>query len=207
MANLRQSTHPQDGDQRPSGPPATGRSIVLVGPMGAGKSSVGRRLAKRLGLPFTDADDAIEAAAGRTIPEIFDTLGEEAFRDGERRVIARLLAGPRQVLATGGGAFMDPLTRAAIRERGVSVWLRADLDVLVERTSRRTDRPLLRGGDPREILERLLAVRNPVYAEADVTVESGADGLDDTVDRLLAALPADALADRENTKDREDKER
>lgn len=166
--------------------------------MGAGKSSVGRRLAKRLGLPFTDADDAIEAAAGRTIPEIFDTLGEEAFRDGERKVIARLLAGPPLVLATGGGAFMDPRTRAAIKECALSVWLRAELDILVERTSRRDDRPLLKRGDPRQILEKLLAERNPVYAEADVTVESSTDGLDDTVDRLLAALPADVIPQREN---------
>jgi len=189
MANLRQSTNPREGDQR--GSERGLRTVVLVGAMGAGKSSVGRRLAKRLGLPFIDADDAIEEAAGCSIPEILEIYGEEAFRDGERRVIARLLVGPPQVLATGGGAFMDPRTRAEIKQYAVSVWLKAELETLVERTGRRDDRPLLKQGNPREILKRLLAERNPVYAEADVTVDSGSDGLDETVERLLAALPAE----------------
>ena len=124
------------------------RTVVLVGLMGAGKTKIGRRLAIRLGLPFFDSDQEIEAAAGETIEEIFANRGEQAFRDGERRVIARLLAGPVHVLATGGGAFMDPATRAVIARRGVSLWLRADLDVLVQRVSRRADRPLLKAGEP-----------------------------------------------------------
>jgi len=150
-----------------------GRSIVLVGLMGAGKSSVGRRLAARLGLPFVDADSEVEAAAGCTIEEMFETHGEQYFRDGERRVIARLLNGPRQVLATGGGAYMDPSTRACIREHGISIWLRAELDVLLKRVKRRKDRPLLKGGDPAATLRRLMDLRYPIYAEADITVDSG----------------------------------
>ena len=124
------------------------RTVVLVGLMGAGKTKIGRRLAARLNLPFFDSDCEIEAAAGETIEEIFANRGERVFRDGERRVIARLLAGPVHVLATGGGAFMDPATRAVIAQRGVSVWLRADLDVLMARVARRTDRPLLQAGRP-----------------------------------------------------------
>jgi shikimate kinase len=171
----------------------TRRTLVLVGLMGAGKSSVGRRLAARLGLPFVDADQEIETAAGMTIEEIFARHGEPAFRDGERRVIARLLDNPVHVLATGGGAFMDPRTRALIRERATSIWLHAELDELVRRVSRRTDRPLLKGGDPRVVLERLIAERYPVYAEADVTVPSSAGSAEETVERILerlAALPA-----------------
>jgi len=167
---------------------APGRTLVLVGLMGAGKSSVGRRLAARLGLPFTDADQEIEAAAGMTVSEIFSRHGEPAFRDGERRVIARLLGDPVHVLATGGGAFMDERTRALIRERAVSIWLRAELDELVRRVSRRTDRPLLKGADPRSVLERLMAQRYPIYAEADVTVPSSSGAADETVDRILAQL-------------------
>ena len=167
---------------------APGRTLVLVGLMGAGKSSVGRRLAARLGLPFTDADQEIESAAGMTVSEIFARHGEPAFRDGERRVIARLLGDPVHVLATGGGAFMDERTRALIRERAVSIWLRAELDELVRRVSRRTDRPLLKGADPRIVLERLMAQRYPVYAEADVTVPSSSGAADETVDRILAQL-------------------
>jgi len=128
------------------------RAIVLVGLMGAGKSKIGRRLAARIGLPFFDSDPEIEAAAGETIEEIFANRGERVFRDGERRVIARLLAQPVHVLATGGGAFMDPATRQTIARRGVSLWLRADLDVLVSRVLRRSNRPLLKQGDPRAIL-------------------------------------------------------
>jgi shikimate kinase len=148
------------------------RSIVLIGMMGAGKSSVGRRLASRLGLPFVDADAEIEAAAGMSIPDIFQIHGEAAFRSGEARVIARLLEGGPQVLATGGGAFMNAVTRAGIRARGVSVWLRADFDVLMRRIKRRQDRPMLKTDDPPATLKRLMDERYPVYAEADVTVES-----------------------------------
>lgn len=176
---------------RPSLPAALGgRSIVLVGLMGAGKSSVGRRLALRLGLPFHDADDEIEAAAGRSIPEIFAHEGEASFRAGERRVIARLLEAGQIVLATGGGAFLDAETRARIRERGVSIWLRAELDVLARRCQRRRNRPLLAEGDPRAVLERLMRERHPVYAEADSTVESGNGPHEAVVEKILAVLAA-----------------
>ena len=164
------------------------RAIVLVGLMGAGKSKIGRRLAARLGLPFFDSDPEIEAAAGETIEEIFANRGERVFRDGERRVIARLLAQPVHVLATGGGAFMDPATRQTIARRGVSLWLRADLDVLVARVLRRSNRPLLKQGDPRAILAELIARRYPVYAEADVAVDSGDGSPETTVARAIAAL-------------------
>jgi len=170
------------------------RTIVLVGLMGAGKSKVGRRLALRLGLPFSDSDPEIEAAAGETIEEIFANRGEQVFRDGERRVIARLLAQPVQVLATGGGAFMDPMTRSLIGRRGVSLWLRADLDTLVTRVLRRSDRPLLKRGDPRVILGELMERRHPIYAEADLTVDSGAGSPEVTVNRLIAALASCPLA-------------
>ncbi len=147
-------------------------TLVLVGLMGAGKTTVGRRLAQALDLPFADADHEIEVAAGCSISDIFAQFGEAAFRDGERRVIARLLEDGPQVVATGGGAFMHAETRAVIAHTAVSVWLQADLDVLVRRVSRRNHRPLLRSGDPRQILERLLREREPVYALADVTVMS-----------------------------------
>ncbi len=152
--------------------PITGKTVVLIGLMGAGKSAIGRRLAARLGLPFVDADSEIETAAGCSIEDIFSLHGEAAFRDCERRVIARLLSGPPHVLATGGGAFMDSETRKCVQEQTVSVWLRADLDVLVDRVSRRDNRPLLKNGDKREILSRLMAERHPVYAEADIVVDS-----------------------------------
>ena len=164
------------------------RAIVLVGLMGAGKSKIGRRLAARIGLPFFDSDPEIEAAAGETIEEIFANRGERVFRDGERRVIARLLTRPVHVLATGGGAFMDPATRQTIARRGVSLWLRADLDVLVSRVLRRSNRPLLKQGDPRAILAELIARRYPVYAEADVAVDSGDGSPETTVARAIAAL-------------------
>ena len=166
------------------------RPIVMIGMMGAGKSAIGRRLAQRLGLPFVDADAEIERAAGCAIEEIFEKHGEAVFRDGERRVIARLLEGPVGVLATGGGAFMDPETRARIRSRATTVWLKADLDTLVERVSRRSHRPLLKNGDPREVLTRLMTLRNPVYAEADITVEAGNAPTAATVERVIEALAA-----------------
>ncbi len=164
------------------------RTVVLVGLMGAGKTKIGRRLAARLGLPFFDSDQEIEAAAGETVEEIFANRGERAFRDGERRVLARLLATPVHVLATGGGAYMDPATRVVIARRGVSLWLRADLDVLVQRVSRRTDRPLLKEGDPRAILAELIERRHRVYGEADLTVDSGDGSPESTVNRAIAVL-------------------
>jgi shikimate kinase len=148
------------------------RPIVLVGLMGAGKSSVGRRLAEKLGLPFVDADHEIEAAAGKTIPEIFADHGEAYFREGERRVIARLLANGAQVLATGGGAFMNEETRERIREHGISVWLKAPLDLLMKRVAKRQDRPLLKTEDPEAVMRELMAKRYPVYGMADIAVES-----------------------------------
>jgi shikimate kinase len=166
------------------------RAMVLVGLMGAGKSCVGRRLAARLGLDFIDADAAFEQAAGCTISEYFARHGEADFREGERRVIARLLdAGPK-VLATGGGAFVDPETRARIKAGGCSVWIRADLDLLVKRTAGRDHRPLLKQGDPREILGRLIETRYPIYAEADLTVESSDEVPEVTVARVLRGLAA-----------------
>ena len=149
------------------------RSVVLVGMMGAGKSSIGRRLASRLGMGFVDADAEIEAAAGMTIAEIFTSYGEPYFRSGEQRVISRLLDGGPQVLATGGGAFMNAETRAAIRAKGVSVWLKAEFDVLMKRVKRRAtaDRPMLQG-DPAQRIRHLIGERYPIYAEADVTVMS-----------------------------------
>jgi shikimate kinase/3-dehydroquinate synthase len=170
--------------------PTAGRSIVLVGLMGAGKSAIGRRLAPRLGLPFRDSDAEIETAAGRTVPEMFEKFGEAHFRAGERRVIRRLLDGPPVVLATGGGAFMDPATRATIRSRGVSVWLRAPLPVLLRRVSQRRGRPLLANGDPAEILARLMTIRHPIYAEADVIVDCGDDTPDQTTKRVSDAVAA-----------------
>jgi len=171
------------------------RSIVLIGMMGAGKSSVGRRLAARLAIPFVDADSEIEDAARMTVPEIFATHGEPRFRAAEARVIARLLESGPQVLATGGGAFMNPDTRAAIGAKGVSVWLHADLDVLIRRLKRRStaDRPLLNTTQPSETLERLVAERYPVYAQADVTVQSRDVPHDTIIAEILAAL-GDRLA-------------
>ena len=174
--------------------PLRRRTIALVGLMGVGKSSVGRRLANALDLPFRDADAEVELAAGRSISDIFGDLGEDAFREGERRVIARLLDQEPHVLATGGGAFLDPATRALIARRGVSVWLRADLDVLVQRVSRRSNRPLLKGGDVRAILAELIEQRYPVYAEAALVVDSGEGAPEATVARVLAALAACPIA-------------
>jgi shikimate kinase len=158
------------------------RSIVLVGMMGAGKSSVGRRLSARLGIPFVDADAEIESAAGMTIAEIFEKHGEPYFRAGEARVIARLLDNGPQVLATGGGAVMDQRTRDLIRIKGISVWLKANLEVLMKRTRRRNDRPLA------EKIKDLLPLREPVYAKADIVVQSRDEPHDNIVDEILAAV-------------------
>jgi shikimate kinase len=166
------------------------KTVALVGMMGAGKSSIGRRLAARLATPFRDADSEIESAAGCSISEIFDRYGEAAFRDGERRVIARLLSEPPHVLATGGGAFMDPETRERLREMAVSVWIKAPVELLLQRVQRRDTRPLLRNGDPRETLLRLLAQREPIYAEADITFESEDAPHHVAVDRIILALEA-----------------
>ncbi len=164
------------------------RSIVLVGMMGAGKSSIGRRLAVRMNIPFTDADAEIEEAASMSIADIFAVHGEPYFRAGEARVIARLLEHGPQVLATGGGAFMNAQTRMTIGGKGVSVWLKADLDVLTKRLRRRNDRPLLKTEDPIETLSKLLVVRDPIYAEADVTVISRDVTHEVIVDEIIAAI-------------------
>ena len=170
--------------------PLRARTITLVGLMGVGKSSVGRRLANALDLPFKDADVEIEAAAGHSIPDIFAEMGEPAFREGERRVITRLLENPPHVLATGGGAFMNDETRALIKERSISVWLKADLDVLVRRVSRKDSRPLLSGKDPLAVLTELAEKRYPVYAQADIMVETGDTAHHVTVDQVIRALTA-----------------
>lgn len=164
------------------------RPIVLVGLMGVGKSTIGRRLAQRLRLPFVDADHEIERAADLSIAEIFERFGEAHFRDGERRVIARLLDGSPKVLATGGGAFMNDRTRTLILEYGTAIWLDADVSVLAERVGRRSTRPLLVGRDPREVLDELAAVRNPVYALAHIHVRSQPAPHEATVDAILTAL-------------------
>jgi len=164
------------------------RSVVLVGMMGAGKSSIGRRVALRMGIPFVDADAEIEKAAQMTIPELFSQRGEAEFRAGEARVILRLLEGGPQVLATGGGAFMNPDTRAAIAAKGISIWLNADFDVLMKRIKRRHDRPLLKTDDPGATLRRLIEVRYPVYALADLTVQSRDVPHDKIVDEIVSAL-------------------
>src|SRR5580704_4607674 len=164
------------------------RSIVLVGMMGVGKSSIGRRLAARLGVPFVDADGEIEKAAGTTIADIFALHGEAEFRTGETRVIARLLEGGPQVLATGGGAFMNPDTRAAIAAKGISIWLKAEFDVLMKRIRRRQDRPLLRTEDPAATLRKLIEERDPIYALADLTIQSRDVLHDKIVDEIVSGL-------------------
>jgi shikimate kinase len=164
------------------------RAVVLVGMMGAGKSSIGRRLAQRLAIPFVDADTEIELAAGMSIPDIFATHGEAAFRAGEARVIARLLDGGTQVLATGGGAFMNADTRALIAAKGLSVWLKAEFDVLMKRIRRRHDRPLLQNDDPAATLRALIDLRYPVYGLADLTVQSREIPHDKIVDEIVDAL-------------------
>lgn len=165
------------------------RSIVLIGLMGAGKTAVGRRLANRLDINFVDADSEIEAAAGQTISEIFAEHGEPYFRAGERRVIARLLKEGPQVLATGGGAYMNAETRASIKQNGISIWLRADLPVLLKRVHRRDHRPLLADGDPEVVMRNLMDERYPIYAEADITVDSR-----DVPHDVIVTAVIDALA-------------
>ncbi len=165
-----------------------GRTLVMVGMMGAGKSSVGRRLANRLGMSFVDADSEIELAANASIPEIFEQHGEIYFRDGERRVIQRLLDGKPKVLATGGGAFIQPETRAAIQAAGISIWLKADRDLLLSRVKRRSNRPLLKTTDPAATIDELIEQRYPIYAKADVQVQSRDVAHDVVIDDILAAL-------------------
>src|SRR6185312_12896798 len=170
------------------------RTVALVGMMGAGKSSVGRRLAARLAVAFKDADSEIELAAGAQVSEIFERYGEAAFRDGERKVIARLLGEAPHVLATGGGAFVDPQTRERLKQGAVTVWIKAPVDVLLARVQRRDTRPLLRNDDPRGTLERLLAARTPFCEEADVIVESDDGPHSTAVDRIVSALKARGVA-------------
>ena len=166
------------------------RTIALVGLMGAGKTTIGRRLAVALGLAFRDADEEIERAAGLSVAEIFHRHGESEFRRGERGVIRRLLDGTPHVLATGGGAFIDPETRALMRERAITIWLRADLDTLMRRVEKRDHRPLLKEDDPRAVMARLMAVRYPVYEEAELTVDSSNTPHARAVESILRALAA-----------------
>jgi shikimate kinase len=173
---------------QPPGPASRRRTIALVGLMGVGKSTVGRRLAVVLGMPFKDTDIEIERAAGRSVGELFAERGEAEFRDGERRVIARLLDEPAHVLATGGGAFMHAETRRLMKEKATSVWLQADLDTLVERVRRKDNRPLLRDRDPRLVLGELMAVRDPFYAEADIIIAAMEGPHERTVQAIVKAL-------------------
>jgi len=183
------------------------RPIVLVGLMGAGKTTIGRRLAARLGISFVDSDAEIEAAAGYSVQDIFDKYGESAFREGERKVMLRLLKGPAQIIATGGGAFMDTAIRKAVANHGISVWLKATLPVLLERVSRRNNRPLLKTGNPSDILDRLISERYPIYAEADIVVESGAGPHQIVVDRILEELNrlGNDIGDNDTTEGSDDK--
>ncbi len=169
------------------------KTIVLVGLMGAGKTTVGRRLAKRLGLEFADSDFEIEKAAQMSVGEIFETYGEDYFRAGERRVIARLIGGPSRVLATGGGAFINDETRALMKTEAITIWLDAELQVLVERTGRRDTRPLLNNGDPEQILKELLQERGPIYAEADIHIQSSEGPHDEVVEAIVDALEQKGL--------------
>ena len=169
------------------------RTVALVGMMGAGKTSIGRRLAARLAVPFRDADHEIEAAASLTVAEIFARFGEAHFRDGERKVIARLLDEPPHVLATGGGAFMDEATRAAMRKAAFTIWLKAPIGLLMSRVKKRDSRPLLKEGDMRATMERLLTIREPVYAVADMVLESADEPHGAAVDRIIAALREQGL--------------
>ncbi len=168
--------------------PKLKKTVALVGLMGAGKSTVGRRLANALGVKFCDADDEIVIAAGRPIPDIFAERGEEEFRAGERRVIARLLDGEPHILATGGGAFMNPLTRILMREKAATIWLRADLETLLHRVARRNDRPLLQNTDQRKTMEKLISIRYPIYKQADIIVDSMDGPHQLTVNNVIRAL-------------------
>lgn len=174
-------------------PRTVDRSIVLVGLMGAGKTTVGRRLARRLGLDFVDSDHEIEEAAQMSVAEIFEKYGEDYFRSGERRVIARLMEGPPMVLATGGGAFVNDETRALIIEKSIAIWLDAPIEVLVERTGRRDTRPLLKQGDPSAILSDLMEKRGPIYAEAHIRVLSSGDPHEAVVDDIVTALEENGM--------------
>ncbi|HKX91751.1 MAG TPA: shikimate kinase [Sphingomicrobium sp.] len=164
------------------------RPVVLVGLMGVGKSTVGRRLARRLGLPFVDSDSAIEDASGYSAAEVFERYGEQDFRDGERRLVARLIDGEVRVIATGGGAYVDPRTRKLLNERAITVWLDAPVNVLAERTGRRDTRPLLRNGDRKDTLEKLSEERRPAYREAHIHVKSGTGAHRDVVEEIVRAL-------------------
>jgi shikimate kinase len=164
------------------------RPIVLVGLMGAGKSTIGRRLAKRLGLPFVDSDDAIEDAAGFSAAEVFERYGEADFRDGERRLVARLMDGQVRVIATGGGAFVDAGTRKLLNERAITIWLDAPVEVLADRTGRRDTRPLLRNSDRKRTLQRLADQRGPAYSEAHMRVKSGNGAHKSVVEAIVEAL-------------------
>ena len=166
------------------------RPIVLVGLLGAGKSTVGRRLARRLGLAFVDSDTEIEDASGLSAAEVYEKFGEKDFRDGERRLVARLMDGAVRVIATGGGAYVDPRTRQLLNERAITIWLDAPIDVLTERTGRRDTRPLLRNGNRQETLARLAEERGPAYSEAHIRVTSGTGAHGDVVDSIIAALDA-----------------
>jgi len=166
------------------------RPVVLVGLMGVGKSTVGRRLARRLGLDFVDSDAAIEDASGYSAAEVFERFGEQDFRDGERRLVARLIDGAVKVIATGGGAYVDPRTRELLNERAITVWLDAPVEVLVDRTARRDTRPLLKNGDPKATLERLAEQRGPAYAEAHIRVTSGDGAHNDVVEAIISAVDA-----------------
>lgn len=179
---------PQHRGVKSHAAPQIDRPLVLVGMMGVGKTSVGRRLASRIGVDFVDADDEIEAAAGMSIAEIFEKFGEPYFRDGERRVIARLIDGMPKVIATGGGAFINEETRALILDRALSIWLDADIGILAERVTRRNHRPLLKDRDPVEVLTELGRVRNPIYASADIHVRSDATPHGRTIEAILEAL-------------------
>ncbi len=176
------------GDQSDEDSPSVARTIVLVGLMGAGKTTVGRRLARRLGLEFADSDFEIEKAAQMTVGDIFSSYGEDYFRDGERRVISRLMDGPPRVLATGGGAFINEETRSLMKEKSITIWLDASLDVLLERTSRRDTRPLLKDGDPKSILKQLLEERGPIYAQADIKIQSSDGPHDMVVNSIIQTL-------------------
>jgi shikimate kinase len=195
-----QASTPQEADISAA---LGGRSVVLIGMMGAGKSTIGRRLAARLRLPFLDADIEIEAAAGMSIPDIFETHGEPHFRDGEARVIARLLDSGPAVIATGGGAFMREETRNRIRDKAVSIWLKADADTIMKRVKRRADRPLLQTEDPAATVSRLLEAREPVYQNADLTIASRDVPHDriveECIDALRARLCTDAPAAQQTT--------